>query len=246
MLSSPLFGGTEETGVEGAKISIYLEKVVSFQWGRPIASSRWRAFHENLLETTFLLTFGDCFGFVTGDVFGSSQLAPEAKWGVVSRKGGSCTAIRHQQWDKDACWLPNVKCTILNYSPPQSLLLGVRDVSTKRLLVYHCIQQARMQNWPHGTYMWPSWESLQRTHSSAPWEKTPKLYRKCTSETKLFFLMFFSAWCAFLQWISWRSRARAWWEDLKLDWFEGGQTNSVGWEIGILRLFWTGHFTAWG
>ena len=58
--------------------------------------------------------------------------------------------------------------------------------------------------------------------------------------------MLFCPQCASLQWISWRGRARTWWGDLRLGWFEGGQRFSVGWKIGILRLIWTGRFTAWG
>lgn len=73
------FGRTEETGVEGANVSVYLEKLVSFQRGRPVTSTGWRALHESLVETIFALVFGDCCGLVTGDALGPSCGVPEAE-----------------------------------------------------------------------------------------------------------------------------------------------------------------------
>lgn len=154
------------------------------------------------------------------------------------QRGGSCPAICLQQWDEGACWIPSVKCTVLKYSPPRSLLPGVEDVSTKRPQVDHCIQQVRMQHQPHDLLRRSSKEPRPAQHGRKPQSRSASVL----VSQGLFFLMLMC-----LPVVSELERQSKRLVGRPKVGLTGGKSDIFsGWKTGIERWFWTRWFTLWG
>lgn len=154
------------------------------------------------------------------------------------QRGGSCPAICLQQWDEGACWIPSVKCTVLKYSPPRSLLPGVEDVSTKRPQVDHCIQQVRVQHQPHDLLRRSSKEPRPAQHGRKPQSRSASVL----VSQGLFFLMLMC-----LPVVSELERQSKRLVGRPKVGLTGGKSDIFSrWKTGIERWFWTRWFTLWG
>lgn len=120
VLWPPVFWENRRDWGEGTNVSVYLEKLVSFQWGRPVTSTGWRALHESRLETIFALVFGDCCRLVTGDALGPSCGVPEAEWGGVCKEGVRCAPSATNRGTRMRAVFPVSSVPSWNTLPPRA------------------------------------------------------------------------------------------------------------------------------